>query len=399
MIATMLWLIAAVLALPVMVLTIEVLAAFFLPDQDTNNPTASHPPSKIRTTVLVPAHNEASGIGHTLQQIMADLPDNARVLVIADNCTDQTADIARQNGADVIERSHAELRGKGYALDHGIRHLAATPPDVVIIIDADCEVQTGSLKQLVSTCQASGRPVQATYLMHSPPGAATGLKVAEFAWLLKNRIRPDGLARLGLPCQLTGTGMAFPWSLLANCQLATGELVEDMQLGIDLAEAGFPPVFESRALVSSTFPTQATAQETQRTRWEHGHLGMIVRRFPGLLFSSLRQTDIRLLAMALDLGIPPLALLVTLQMADLAANLLAMLVGVSGMEPITVNLTALLSLVLSILLCQYKWAKHILPISTLFYVPLYVLKRIPRHFRFLTHREKNWIRTNRGNDQ
>lgn len=397
MIPFILLIIACATALPVLVLTAEICAAAFLPDRISRG-TSTDLPADCQTVILVPAHNEATGIQHVLQNIQAEMSNNMQLLVVADNCTDSTAKIARQTGAQVIERFNKDLRGKGYALDHGIRHLAAQPPDIIIIIDADCEIGPGSLEQLTRTCLNRHRPVQATYLMRSPPGAGIGLRVAEFAWLLKNSIRPLGLARFDLPCQLTGTGMAFPWSLLVESRLASGELVEDMQLGIDLAEAGTPPVFESRASVFSTFPDQKAAQETQRTRWEHGHLGMISSRFPRLLLTGLRKMNIDTLSMALDLAVPPLALLTSVQLADLILNVTAVLAGWSSL-PLIINVTAMALLFASILISQHKWGQHILPLSSLLYVPVYILKRIPRHFRFLTHREKNWIRTNRERDQ
>jgi hypothetical protein len=56
-------------------------------------------------------------------------------------------------------------------------------------------------------------------------------KVSEFAWCVKNLVRPLGYSNLGCPCQLMGTGMAFKWSTLSKADLANGNIVEDMKLG------------------------------------------------------------------------------------------------------------------------------------------------------------------------
>ena len=87
--------------------------------------------------VLMPAHNEEDIIESTVKATLAHLPPGGRLLVIADNCTDETAARARAAGAEVSERHHASDKGKGFALAHGIAKLAAQPPDVVVVLDAD----------------------------------------------------------------------------------------------------------------------------------------------------------------------------------------------------------------------------------------------------------------------
>src|SRR5262249_28274109 len=139
-----------------------------------------------------------------------------RVLVVADNCADDTAAVAAAAGAEVVQRRDPMCRGKGYALDFGVRHLAQDPPDVVIVVDADCAVAPGALARLASECSAGGRPVQALYLMHAPPGAGLRTRIAAFAWIVKNKVRPLGGQRAGWPCLLMGTGMAFGWMQLAG---------------------------------------------------------------------------------------------------------------------------------------------------------------------------------------
>src|SRR5204863_2660341 len=145
--------------------------------------------------------------------------------VVADNCADDTAMIAAAAGAAVLERVNPERRGKGYALDYGLRHLERNPPETVVVIDADCHIAPDAIDRLTRLCLQRGRPVQALYLMHAPPGASLKLKISEFAWLVRNKVRPLGYHRLGLPCQLMGTGMAFPWSVISDAALATADIV------------------------------------------------------------------------------------------------------------------------------------------------------------------------------
>src|SRR5215469_2008975 len=111
--------IAAIVAIPIVLFTVEVLAALFFP-QPAWSPS---PEKKARGSiaVLVPAHNEGAGIQHTLADITAQLLPGDRLLVVADNCTDDTVVTARAAGAEVIERKDTSKIGKGYALDWGIR--------------------------------------------------------------------------------------------------------------------------------------------------------------------------------------------------------------------------------------------------------------------------------------
>ncbi len=131
--------------------------------------------------------------------------------------------------------------GKGYALDFGLRHLRDNLPEVVIVVDADCRLKEGAINQLALTCGLTGRPAQALYLMTAPDGAMISHRVAEFAWRIKNDLRPRGLAALGLPCQLMGSGMAFPRNVIGAVDLATDHLAEDLDLGLRLAFAGYAP--------------------------------------------------------------------------------------------------------------------------------------------------------------
>ena len=199
--------IEAPVALATLVFFIEVAAAIWIRPTNRRLRRNTQRPSII---VLVPAHNEGSGLLPTLDDILAQLYDGDRLLVVADNCNDDTADIAKAAGAEVVERNDLAKIGKGYALAFGLRHLQNNVSDVVMVVDADCRLEEGAIHALALTCRSTGRPVQALYLMTAPEGAMFGFRVAEFAWRIKNDLRPRGLAALGLPCQLMGSGMAFP---------------------------------------------------------------------------------------------------------------------------------------------------------------------------------------------
>ena len=332
-------------ALPVLVLLSQVLAAHG--GRRASAAAVARPPDGD-VAVLIPAHNEAAGIEATLRGLRSQLRTGDRVLVVADNCSDDTAALARQAGAEVIERCHAVDRGKGFALDFGVRHLGARPPSMVLIVDADCLLDDGAADTLAGLCSTSGRPVQALYEMNAPAGAGLRARVSAFAWRVRNRVRPLGWWVVGAPCQLMGTGMMFPWALLRDAPLASGHIAEDVQLGADLALRGRPPLFAPQARVTSTFPEGEAAAASQRRRWEHGNLALMFAHGPRLLAAGIGRADARLVALAADLMVPPLALLVQLQLGLALLGALAWWLG-AGALPLAISSGALALLVLSIL--------------------------------------------------
>src|ERR1019366_7697322 len=292
---------AALLAVPTAVFLFEVLAASFLSKAELI--FDAEPDHRGRVAGLVPAHNESVGLQPPLADLKSQLNSGDRLLVVADNCNDDTAAVAISSGAEITVRNDPTKIGKGYALDWGLNHLAKDPPDSVIIMDADCRVEAGAIERLARVCKKLRRPVQALYLMTAPCESAINHQVAEFAWRLKNYVRPLGLKALGLPCQLMGTGMAFPWVVIRSAELASGFIVEDLKLGLELALAGHAPVFCPSARVTSSFPSSAKGATTQRQRWEHGHVGLILTKAPALFYGALMRRDPDVIALALDLTV------------------------------------------------------------------------------------------------
>jgi cellulose synthase/poly-beta-1,6-N-acetylglucosamine synthase-like glycosyltransferase len=383
---------ALLLLIPAAVLFVEVLlsTARFdkLPQMQGMRP---------RLAVLMPAHNEASIITTSLRSVMPQLSNRDRMLVVADNCSDETCKIAQSEGAEVILRSDLLRRGKGFALDFGVRHLEKDPPDVVVVIDADCKVTTGTIDKISRLSAQTQRAVQALYLMHVPTGANSNLRIAEFAFLVKNQIRPSGLHRLGLPCQLMGTGMAFPWACIKTASLATGHIVEDLKLGIELARRGDFPLFCPEAIVTSNFSISTEGSRSQRTRWEHGHIGVILSDAPRLFRDSVLRCDIRLMCMALDLAVPPLALL-TLALAIMWIISGFLFLATKLAIPLIIATVSLSLLTVSIFVSWGRYGRHVVSLADLGLAMYYAMMKIPMYARFLVTRQMDWIRSKRDEE-
>jgi cellulose synthase/poly-beta-1,6-N-acetylglucosamine synthase-like glycosyltransferase len=189
--------------------------------------------------------------------------------------------------------------------------------------------------------------------------------------------------------------MAFPWALIEGARLASGSLVEDMQLGLELARAGHAPMFCEQALVTSRFPDSAQASASQRARWEHGHLSLIGQQLPPLLVAAWRRRDPRLMAMALDLSVPPLALLVMLVAGLWLAS--ALLAAASGGMVLWLAASLVLGLLaLAVLAAWVGWGRSLLGPWDLLGLPWYVLSKLSLYRRFWSsRRQKDWVRTDR----
>lgn len=377
-------------AIPAVFLAMQTGAARFPPRRSAS--TASTPCPRF--TVVMPAHDEEAIILRSIASIMSQLPPAGRLLVVADNCSDGTAQIASRAGADVAIRQDMTRVGKGYALDHGVRSLGSDPPQVIIIIDADCEVMPGTLEILAKHCAATGRPAQARYSMLAPPSPTPADKVSRLAWTIKTFVRPLGSANRGWPCQLMGSGMALPFDLLSQLDLATGHLAEDQKFGAELALAGKSPLFCPGAQVVSQLPQGETGKRQQRTRWEHGHLAIIGEFFLPLIGRAISQRSLRLFAFTLDLCIPPLTLLAMslLLMEGLSLSWFAA-TGAAG--PLVVSSSVLACFAGAIGIAWRRFGQEIISGRELAAAPAYCLLKIPSFIRFFVHRQVDWVRTER----
>ncbi len=349
----------------------------------------------VRVAILVPAHDESVHIVPTLRCLQAQLGPNDRLLVIADNCQDDTANVAHACGVEVLERQHTSLRGKGYALAFGIDALRADAPDVVVVVDADCCVSVGGIHAIAQKCMQTQCPVQMLDLMVAPPGAGLRIRMLAFAWLVKNQVRPLGSFRLGRACHLMGTGMALPWDLAATAQLATGHVAEDMKLGVDMAIAGRPTQFLAQAQITSEFPIDTAIARTQKTRWEHGHLQTLVQELPRLLAAFVRRPSAATLVLAMDLVIPPLALYFLCVAISLPLLALGCYFSAALGPAALVSLSSAVALAMAIALAWLRHARHLLSWSELLTVPLYAAWKLPVYVAFFLSRKSGWTRTAR----
>ncbi|WP_394648366.1 glycosyltransferase family 2 protein [uncultured Sphingomonas sp.] len=388
--------VAAAVAAPLVVLTaafaIELLAGLRPRPVSAGTPAPVPAPTPA-SVIVMPANDEAAVIARTLALLDDALPDRARVLVVADNCTDDTAAIAARAGAQVLRRDDPARRGKGYALAHARDHLAAeaTPCDVVVVLDADCTIDRESLATLIAAGHRA--PAQASYLMQPEPGAAPMVQVSNFAFAIKNLVRQRGLQRLAGRVNLTGTGMAFPWPVYRDAPLATADIVEDLALGLDLARKGTPPHFADGATVWSA-ASSAEGTLKQRTRWEGGFLATSRAHALPALAAGLRAGNRRTIWAGLSLAIPPLTLLLLLDGAALALLALLALAGVSAL-PALLLAFVLVAAIVALVMAWSRVGRPFLSGAAAVRLPLYVLWKIPLYLGLVRRRPTDWLRAGR----
>lgn len=249
-----------------------------------HDPPRAGNPARNRFLIVVPAHDEEHQLMRTLQACKRlDYPaDCLSVLVIADNCTDQTASIARKQGVRVIERNSPELRGKGHALEYALNGIAHEDHDAVLIVDADCRLDPRSLQFFDSHLQAGGRVLQASYVAANPDDSPISYALAVGNYL-ENNVLYAPLARIGGSALLRGTGMVFHRHVLQRFPWRARSVVEDVEYALTLARAGIPVRFVADAAVYSDFPSDEEQLRVQRTRWSGGHFSLTWRRAIALI--------------------------------------------------------------------------------------------------------------------
>jgi cellulose synthase/poly-beta-1,6-N-acetylglucosamine synthase-like glycosyltransferase len=378
--------VAVLLALPAVIFMVEcVFGLARLPSV----PVGDAPPFAL----LMPAHDEGRGIQSTVAAVVEQLRPGDRFLIVADNCSDDTADLARGAGAEVVERHDPDRRGKGYALAFGRDALEAYLPPVIIVMDADCWAAPGSLATLAAEAFHRNAAVQGLYLFESESNVTPLVAISNFALLVRNMIRQRGLARLGAPALLQGTGMAFPRAIFATAPLASDDIVEDLNLGLALVASGHGVLWTEAARVGSPAASESATAE-QRMRWEHGFLGSALANVPKLIGAAFAQRNPRLLMLALDLVVPPLALLVLLLLVGWVGAL-ALALATASYVPLIIISGAIACVGIAVLLAWSAEGRSVLRFVTLLKTPLYLAWKLPIYLRLLHNRQREWVRTPR----
>jgi len=360
--------------------------------QDELEPRPHPDGTPLRLTVFVPAHDEESVIGDAVASLLdTDYPPARRhIVVLADNCTDDTASVARASGAEVWERDDPARRGKGQAIAWALERTELGEGDAVVLVDADCVASRNLLSALASALLDGADAAQARYCAANPQASpAAALRYAGFA--LINSVRPTARARLGLSAGLLGSGMAFPSRTLQAVPWRAFSVTEDREYHLRLLRAGLTVSFVESAWVSSAMPTTHGGGAAQQMRWDTGNVSLAYRFLAPLVSNGIRRGSIDSLVAAVDLLVPPQTVLSAMGILALSggASLRARVAAALGLVTVTAQSAYVLG---GLRLVNAPSAVF----RALPHAPALIGRRLAQHAMIATGRgSRTWTRTDR----
>ena len=317
----------------------------FVPDTAATSEPPIAPCSTVehlpRLLVIIPAHNEELLLGSTLDSV-ANINYHAGktvTLVIADNCSDATAEIAAQHRAFVVVRTDPGRKGKGYALQDITdvllnaasggsitldQRVSDFTPEAAVFLDADSIVHRDILLAFAAGLQQGDEALQACYgVRNAHESLRTRLMTCALA--LIHLAKPAGRERLGLSDGLKGNGFCLTRRVMEAVPWRGDSITEDIEHTLRLCEGGYRIGFVPDALVWAQMPSGGAAAGSQRRRWESGRYHLLRTRVPALLATAVRRKDGKLLDRVIELIVPPFADLAAIQIVLLAASVLVVL--------------------------------------------------------------------------
>lgn len=345
----------------------------------------------LRFDVFVPAHNEAQVIARTVASLrQLDWP-GYRIVVIADNCSDDTAAVARQAGADVIERQDATRRGKGYALAFGFSQMSLSGADAAVVVDADTVVSPNLLAAFAARIETGAQALQANYGVLNPDDSWR-TRIVTIAYGAFHAVRSRSRERLGLSCGLRGNGICLTRALLDEHPFNVYSMAEDLEYGVRLGLAGIRVHYVDEASADAELVSAERSARSQRQRWESGRYAVAKRYAGPLLRRAIARRDPCALELALDLLTPPIGYL------GAGAVLLAALAGAGIALGLSANWLLVAILFVAILAAHVLRGWQLCPLGgrallSLAYAPLFVIWKIITLIRQRGNRD--WIRTDR----
>ncbi|MEN6564765.1 MAG: glycosyltransferase family 2 protein [Veillonellales bacterium] len=354
---------------------------------------------KKNFAVIVAAHNE--------EQVIAQLLENLHVLkypqelydifVIADNCKDRTAQLARSAGAIVYERFNLEQRGKGFALEWMFNKLFKLKHkyDAVVVFDADNLVHPNFLLEMNNRLCKGEKVIQGYLDAKNPNDTWISGTFAISFWVV-NHIWHLAKYNLGLSSVLGGTGMCIATDVLQRFGWGATCLTEDMEFTMKVLLEGIPTTWAHDAIVYDEKPLTFIQSWHQRRRWAQGHFDLAGRYIPLMLVEGFKKHDIRILDGVLHLLQPHFLLLSTAfvllsyvyYISPFYTNILYMVLPVEVWTIIGIGQYLFPMIVLAKIRAPWKsWLYLIL-------YPLFVYSWVPITFLGFLHRnEREWSHT------
>ena len=242
-----------------------------------------------RFMAIIPAHNEEAVVGNLIESLKnqtynKDLYD---IYVIADNCTDNTAKIAKEAGAIVYERFDETKKTKGYALNWFLQQKIAedAPYDAFFVFDADNIVDKNFIKNMNKKLCQGEDVVQGYRDIKNPSDNWITAGYAIFYWQM-HRFYHLARYNLGLSPLLNGTGFMVKFDVIKPQGWDTETLTEDIEFSLKRIIKGKKLGWATDAIVYDEQPTGFRQSWSQRSRWTVGHIQCIQKYTKDLVIAA-----------------------------------------------------------------------------------------------------------------
>lgn len=354
---------------------------------------------KRKFAIIVPAHNEGKIIAKTIYSLWGIVYPKKfyDLYVIADNCTDNTADIARGLGVTVLERTNRKKTGKGYALRWGFDQIFRmnVAYDAFIVIDADSLVSGNYLEVMNNYLENGSRVIQSSDLV-LPQEKNWSIEATRIGFLLYNYVKPLGRKVLKLNMGLRGNGMCFDTGVLQAYPWQAWSLTEDLEYGLILMLQGVRIEFAPEATVWAQMPFESSHAESQRSRWEIGRHQVIRQYALKFLRKALRKRSFVYFDVFIDLITPPFVnMMVLISAVLIPVSILAFTGLLSWIHLLMWGGLFILGIIYLFLgLYIAKADKELY--RSLLHLPVYIAWKLKVYAKaFRAGKETKWIRTER----
>lgn len=376
--------IAAIATLPGTVELVTISLAALLPGRAL--PTGQ---GAWRVAVVVPAHDEEAVIASCIESLMMAGRGGFEVdlYVIADHCTDRTAEVAQEAGARVIRREDPLERGKGHGLNDTFTRLLPEGYDCFLVVDADTVVAPDFFLVAAGALRGGADAVQVRYTARQGE-QTTRTRLMDFALSAFNWVRPRGRERMGVSVGILGNGFGLRRQTLEAVPYLAASLVEDLEYHLALVRAGKRVHFVEGGGVFGEMPVRGKGVKTQRARWEGGRLHILKLQGPAL-FADVLRGRLTSLEPLFDLLLLPLAFHVTLLLVAATAHAtLVSAVGLTGLAVVAIHL------IVTIVVRGGGWSDIVTLAGAPFYIAwkLLLIPTLLRHARA----KQEWVRTDRN---
>lgn len=379
MIDILIWGCLLAASLPIFYLLLTVLAPLL-----RRHPEKRDIPQR-KIAIVIPAHNESLLISDTVGNMWKQNypPDAMCVLVIADNCSDDTASLAQQAGARVLERH--DNPGKGQGLHQALNLLLKEDWAAFLVVDADSHLHPETLAEINTALDSGSQAIQIRYGVLNPEQSLR-TRAMELSTASYNALRPLGKSVFGISAGINGNGFCVTRDTAIRVPYLAHSIVEDIEYHMHLLRAGICVDFLDHVWVKAQMPIGGKGANVQRVRWERGRI-ITIKNYAPLLWRSLLNGNRRAVDGLIDVLMPPVSLvLLCLLPALLLGHGVAFLTGIAG--------GVILALHYFIAAIRYGNAAWFFILMA--YVPWYVIWKTWVVIKsLLTERNLPWLRTDR----